>query len=114
MVALIYLSAAVACINQAEVLRFLRKPCEEDELRAAVGEAVARAGVAHDLHGARVAAERRRQALVDLEARHPGISRAAGGPGGYLVSRHRLKVLAERLGPLPLGPLLANHAQGEG
>ena len=71
--------AAVASINEAEVFRFLRKPVDAFALRTAVEEALARADAAHEAAGARSVAERRRNALLDLESDHPGDLRRAVG-----------------------------------
>jgi len=100
--------ATVAAINEAEVFRFLRKPVDAVALRAAVEEALARADAAHEAHGARNAAERRRNALLDLESDHPGISVVPSGADGYFIPRHRLQGAAERLRGTPVGEALAH------
>jgi DNA-binding NtrC family response regulator len=100
-------SAAVAAINEAEVFRLLRKPADPLGLRAAVEEALGRADAAHEVRGAREAAERRRIALVDLESDHPGISRVQSGPDGYFIPPQRLLGLTERLRGSPVGQALA-------
>jgi DNA-binding NtrC family response regulator len=99
--------AAVQAINDAEALRFLRKPVDAPTLRAAVDDALAWAESAGTWHAARAAAERRRLTLVDLEADHPGLTRSSTGSEGYAIPRQRLRTLAERLASTPLGPLLA-------
>jgi DNA-binding NtrC family response regulator len=101
-------AAAMAAINEAEVFRFLRKPVDAVGLRAAIDEAGGRTDAAHEVRGAREAAERRRIALVDLECDHPGFSLVPSGPGGYFIPRQRLDGLAERLRGTPLGQVLAD------
>lgn len=102
--------AAVQAINEAETLRFLRKPVDADALRSAVDAALAWAESAGTWHAARAAAERRRLTLVDLEADHPGLTRSSTGSEGYAIPRQRLRILADRLASTPLGPLLAGAA----
>jgi DNA-binding NtrC family response regulator len=102
--------AAVAAINEAEVFRFLGKPVEAGALRTAIDEAVARAEAAREAGGA--ADERRRIALVGLEADHPGISLVPSGPDGYFIPRPRLQGVAERLRGSPVGRLLDDALAG--
>lgn len=99
--------AAVAAINEAEVFRLLRKPVDALALRAAVEEALARVDAAHEAHGARSAAERRRNALLDLESDHPGISVVPSDADGYFIPRHRLQGVADRLRGTAVGQALA-------
>jgi len=101
-------AAAVAAINEAEVLRLLRKPFEADALRAMVEEALARAETLHEARDLQQAAERRRVALVDLESEHPGLSVVAHGPDGYFIPRQRVRGLVVRLAGTPLGTVLAD------
>jgi DNA-binding NtrC family response regulator len=98
----------VAAINEAEVFRFLRKPVDAVVLRAAVEEALARADATHEARGARNAAERRRNALLDLESDHPGISVVPSGTDGYFIPRHRLQGVGERLRGTAVGQALAH------
>ncbi len=100
--------AAVAAINEAEVFRFLRKPVDAVALRAAVEEALARADAAHEAAGARSVAERRRNALLDLESDHPGICVVPSGADGYFIPRHRLLGVVERLRGTAVGQALAH------
>ena len=100
--------AAVAAINEAEVFRFLRKPVDALALRHAVEEALSRADAAHDAHGARNAAERRRNALLDLESDHPGISVVPSDADGYFLPRHRLQGLTDGLRGTAVGQALAH------
>jgi two-component system response regulator PhcR len=99
-------AAAVAAINEAEVLRLLRKPVEGPALHAAVEEALARSETFHEAQGASEAAERRRVALVDLESHHPGIALVSLGPDGYFLTPQRIKGLAARLEGDPVGRAL--------
>jgi DNA-binding NtrC family response regulator len=100
--------AAVAAINEAEVFRFLRKPVDVVVLRSAVEEALALADATHEARGARNAAERRRNALLDLESDHPGISVVPSGADGYFIPRHRLQGVGERLRGTAVGQALAH------
>jgi len=101
-------ASAVAAINEAEVVRFLRKPVEGSALRAAVFEAVDRADASREVSRAREATERRRAELLDLESDHPGITTAPAGPEGYLLPKERLREIAERLRGTPVGERLAH------
>ena len=105
---------AVAAINEAEVFRFLRKPVDAVVLRSAIEEALARADAAHEAHGARNAAERRRNAILDLESDHPGISVVPSGADGYFIPRHRLQGVADRLHGTPIGKALADAFAARG
>ena len=98
--------SAVTAINEAEVLRFLGKPLDPVALRSAIEEAVSRADTQHEVKGAREKAERRRIALLDLEADFPGITLWSHGPEGYFVPPQRLQRLTERLQGTPLGDAL--------
>lgn len=102
------LDTAVAAINEAEVFRFLRKPVDTVVVRSAIEEALARADAAHEAHGARNAAERRRNAILDLESDHPGISVVPSGADGYFIPRHRLQGVADRLHGTAIGKALAD------
>lgn len=99
---------AVAAINEAEVFRFLRKPVDAVALRTAVEEALARADAAHEAHGARNAAERRRNALLDIESDNPGISVVPSGADGYFLPRHRVQGLTDGLRGTAVGQALAH------
>jgi DNA-binding NtrC family response regulator len=99
---------AVATINEAEVFRFLRKPVDPIALRAAVEEALARADAVYEAHGARNAAERRRNALLDLESDHPGISVVPPDVDGYFIPRHRLQSVTDNVRGTVVGQALAH------
>jgi DNA-binding NtrC family response regulator len=99
--------AAVAAVNEAEVFRLLRKPVDAAALCAAVEEGVARADAVRDAHGTWEAAERRRVALVDLEAHHPGIALVSLGPEGYFLPSQKVAGLVRRLEGTAVGRVLA-------
>jgi DNA-binding NtrC family response regulator len=99
--------SALRAVNQAEVLRFLRKPVDAPALRAAVEAGLAWSEAARAAEDARVSVERRRAGLAALAAEHPGVVPAAAGEDGYGIPPHRLAVLAERLAGTPLGTILA-------
>lgn len=99
--------SAVAAINEAEVVRFLRKPVDGSALRGAVFDAVDRADASREVSRAQQAAERRRAELLDLESDHPGLTTAPPGPEGYMIPAERLRALAESMRGTPLGGRLA-------
>jgi len=101
------LTAAVQAINEAEVLRFLRKPVDPAGLRAAVDDALGWAESANAAARRRDASQKRRLEIDALASAHPGLLPAAAGPDGYAIPPHRLASLAERLAATPLGPVLA-------
>ena len=101
------LESALRAINEAEVLRFLNKPVEPAELRAAVDDALAWAESAGAAAQRREASQKRRVELDTLASAHPGLLPAIAGPDGYAIPPHRLASVAERLAETPLGPLLA-------
>jgi DNA-binding NtrC family response regulator len=101
------LESVLTAVNEAEVLRFLRKPIEPAGLRAAVDDALAWAEASREVARARAAAERRRVELDALATDHPGMLPAAAAPDGYAIPPHRVAALAERLADTPLGPLLS-------
>ena len=84
-------------INEAEILRLVRKPIEPDALEAAVEQVLGRAESLHKTREVNDAVERRRIALIDLESDYPGISFVARGSEGYFIPRGRLRALGERL-----------------
>jgi len=100
------LEAALQAINEAEVLRFLHKPVEPAELRAAVDDALAWAGSAGAAARRRAASQKRRLEIDALASAHPGLLPAVAGPDGYAIPSHRLASVAERLAGTPLGPVL--------
>lgn len=98
---------ALRTINDAEVLRFLRKPVGAAQLREAAEAGLAWSESMRAARGARESAARRGAFLAALAAEHPGLVPAAAGPDGYGIPPHRVGVLAERLAGTPLGALLA-------
>jgi hypothetical protein len=101
------LDAALQAINEAEVLRFLHKPVEPAELRAAVDDALAWAESSGATARRREALHKRSVEIDVLETAHPGLLPAVAGPDGYSIPPHRLASIAERLAGTPLGPVLA-------
>ena len=104
------LARVAAAINEAEVLRLVRKPIEPDVLKAAVEHALGRAESLYKTREASEAVERRRIALIDLESDYPGISFVARGSEGYFIPRGRLRALGARLGGTPLAGLVPKPA----
>ncbi len=98
---------ALRAINDAEVLRFLRKPAGAAQVREAAEAGLAWSESMRAARGAREAAARRGAFLAALAAEHPDLVPAAAGPDGYGIPPHRVGVLAERLAGTPLGALLA-------
>ena len=77
------LEAAVDGINQGEIFRFLNKPFDNEQLRAAVNAGVVRNRELLALSGDRQRRQRRQAIQVELETEYPGISdveRRAGEP----------------------------------
>lgn len=77
------LETAVDGINQGEIFKFLNKPFDNEQLRAAVHAGVARNRDLLALSGDRQRRERREALRRELEAEYPGISqvtRHAGEP----------------------------------
>ena len=75
------LETAVDGINQGEIFRYLNKPFENDKLRAAVMEGVARNRELVELTGDRQRRERRVALRAALEQEYPGIAQVAREPG---------------------------------
>jgi DNA-binding NtrC family response regulator len=77
------LATAIDGINQGEIFRFLNKPFDNEQLRAAVNAGVARNRELLAMSGDRERRQRREQLRTALEAEYPGIShveRRAGEP----------------------------------
>jgi DNA-binding NtrC family response regulator len=68
------LETAIDGIHQGEIFRFLNKPFENEQLRAAVLEGVARNRELCEISGERERRARRAQLTSALEAEYPGIS----------------------------------------
>jgi DNA-binding NtrC family response regulator len=77
---------AVDGINQGEIFRFIAKPFENEQLKAAVLEAAERNRELLALSGDRQRRERREALRTALEAEYPGISMVKRGAGGYEVT----------------------------
>jgi DNA-binding NtrC family response regulator len=69
------LETAIDGINQGEIFRFLSKPFDNEQLRAAVAAGIARNAELLALSGDRERRERREQLRRALELEHPGISK---------------------------------------
>lgn len=81
------LETAIDGINQGEIFRFLNKPFDNEQLRAAVAAGIARHRELVAMSGDRERRERREALRAALEAEYPGISQVARSPGEpYLVT----------------------------
>lgn len=69
------LDTAIEGINQGEIFRFLQKPFDATQLRAAVLEGVQRHDELMALSGDRERRERKQQLVAALESEYPGITR---------------------------------------
>lgn len=76
------LETAIDGINQGEIFRFLNKPFDNDQLRAAVHAAITRNQELLAMSGDRQRRQRREALRAALEAEHPGISRVDRDPAG--------------------------------
>lgn len=74
------LETAIDGINQGEIFRFLNKPFDNDHLRAAVHDGVARNKELLAMSGDRERRERRSALHAALETEYPGISQVTRGP----------------------------------
>jgi DNA-binding NtrC family response regulator len=74
------LETAIDGINQGEIFRFLNKPFDNEQLRAAVHAGVARNKELLAMSGDRQRRERRNALHAALEAEYPGISQISRGP----------------------------------
>src|ERR1043165_3577633 len=75
------LETAIDGINQGEIFRFLNKPFDNDQLRAAVHAGVARNKELLAMSSDRQRRERRNALHAALESEYPGISQVARAPG---------------------------------
>lgn len=80
------MSVVVDAVNQAEIFRFLRKPWDDNELRAAVDQAIAfreitveNRRLADQVRQQARQLDRQQQELSRLEREHPGIIRWSSG-----------------------------------
>src|SRR5882762_6595812 len=75
------LETAIDGINQGEIFRFLSKPFDNEQLRAAVHAGIARNQELVAMSGERQRRERRSALHTALEAEYPGISNVTRAPG---------------------------------
>lgn len=75
------LETAIDGINQGEIFKFLNKPFDNDQLRAAVHAGIARNKEMLAMSGDRERRERREALHAALEAEYPGISQVTRAPG---------------------------------
>jgi len=75
------LATAIDGINQGEIFRFLNKPFDNENLRAAVNAGVARNRELLAMSGDRERRQRREALRTALESEYPGISRVDRRPG---------------------------------
>jgi DNA-binding NtrC family response regulator len=75
------LETAIDGINQGEIFRFLNKPFDNEQLRAAVHAGIARNTELVAMSGERQRRERRSALHTALEAEYPGISNVTRTPG---------------------------------
>ncbi len=75
------LETAIDGINQGEIFRFLNKPFDNEQLRAAVNAGVARNRELLAMSGDRERRQRREALRAALEAEYPGISTVDRRPG---------------------------------
>src|SRR4051812_41111622 len=75
------LETAIDGINQGEIFKFLNKPFDNDQLRAAVHAGIARNKEMLAMSGDRERRERRNALHAALESEYPGISQVTRAPG---------------------------------
>ncbi len=75
------LETAIDGINQGEIFKFLNKPIDNEQLRAAVNAGVARNRELLAMSGDRERRQRREALRSALEAEYPGISQVERTPG---------------------------------
>ena len=81
------LETAIDGINQGEIFKFLNKPFDSEQLRAAVRAGVQRNRDLLEMSGDRQRRERRDALRTALETEYPGISQVARAPGEpYVVT----------------------------
>ena len=110
--------SAVHAINDGQVHRYLTKPWNNDELIAAVHDALARRDELRRVAAAERDAARHQRLLLELEAEHPGITTRTLRDGSYLLNEAELDTFALRLPsavrdalgatPMVLGPTAPN------
>ena len=82
------LETAVDGINQGEIFKFLNKPFDSEQLRAAVRQGVQRNRELVEMSGDRQRRERREALRKALEAEYPGISQVTRNPNEPYVVTH--------------------------
>ncbi len=79
------LATAIDGINQGEIFRFMNKPFDNEQLRAAVNAGVARNRELLSMSGDRERRQRREALRTALEAEYPGISKVERRTGERYV-----------------------------
>ena len=91
------LPGAIRAINEAEVFRFLTKPCEREALCAVLADASDRARQTRDGAASAEHSERRAQLLAALERDHAGITVVERINGQYRIDPARVAAIVQRL-----------------
>ena len=97
------LDTAIDGINQGEIFRFLQKPFDDKQLRAAVLEGVQRHDELMALSGERERRERRLQLIAALESEYPGITKVERNNDVFVVTDDPWS-LAQELGLHEIDP----------
>ena len=80
------LNSALEAINKGEVFRYLTKPWRAEELRAAIGDAAARAKEERLIAQVASADQRRAGLIAAIEEAFPGLTKFERVEGAYVVS----------------------------
>jgi DNA-binding NtrC family response regulator len=80
------LNSALEAINKGEVFRYLTKPWRAEELRAAIGDAAARAKEERLIAQVASADQRRAGLIAAIEEAFPGLTQFERVEGAYAVS----------------------------
>lgn len=89
------LDTAIDGINQGEIFRFLQKPFDDKQLRAAVLEGAQRHDELMALSGERERRERRQHLVEALESEYPGITRVERNNDVLVVTEDPWSIAAE-------------------
>lgn len=100
------LDAAIKAINEGGVFRYMTKPWQTTDVRAATAAAIHRVDEMRRRAKERAVAGARERYLVDLEAAYPGITADGRKDGVYEIDHARAAAVASTLGPGELGGLL--------
>lgn len=92
------LESALAAINSGEVLRYLTKPWNKDELRSTLREALERLEELRRAALASRSATLRQQLLSELEREHPGVCNVDLDEGVYVLDGQRIASLIASIG----------------